>query len=131
MSRRDHRPAALRTINLALALTHVRFMRAHPALPYFDKCIVPSQDTDLIPGTGILGKLLDALKETPMLQTSLTPQALGPATIQSDIRQSKAARVAIIGAGNSARALAAYLSAQGTQSFSGRAHSGKDPDNCQ
>jgi opine dehydrogenase len=48
-----------------------------------------------------------------MLQTSLTPQALGPLTVQASFTQSKAARVAIIGAGNSARALAAYLSSQG------------------
>ncbi len=48
-----------------------------------------------------------------MLQTSLAPPVLGPVTLQSDLIQSKAARVAIIGAGNTARALAAYLSSQG------------------
>jgi opine dehydrogenase len=48
-----------------------------------------------------------------MLQTSLTPQALGSLAFKSGTTQSKAAQVAIIGAGNSARALAAYLSSQG------------------
>lgn len=48
-----------------------------------------------------------------MLQTSIAPPVLGPAPLQSGSDLRKMARTAIIGAGNSGRALAAYLSSQG------------------
>jgi opine dehydrogenase len=48
-----------------------------------------------------------------MLQTTLSPQVLGSGPLLTSGAAVKAARIAIIGAGNSARALAAYLASGG------------------